>query len=124
MARWLRTSAIDCGSWPPVAADGIDDAADAEGAVDERGDGARADVGGDAGADAVGGLDVVLAGGQGGAFAGVSAAVAEEDFGGAVGLIEGGEDGGRRLLLDRGSGLPSSRRRWRGPAECWRGRWG
>ena len=66
---------------------GIDDAADSERAVDERGDAAGADVGGYSGTDTVGGLDVVLACGQGGAFAGVADAVAEEDFGGAVGLI-------------------------------------
>ena len=71
----------------------VDDAADAERAVNERGDGAGADVGRDAGADAVGGLNVVLAGRQRGAFAGFHA-IAEEDLGGGVGLIQRGEDGG------------------------------
>jgi hypothetical protein len=78
---------------------GIDDAADAERAVDERSDGACTYVGGYSGTDAVVGLGVVLPCGQGCAFAGVADAVAEEDFGSAVRLIERGEDGGRWFLL-------------------------
>ena len=97
-----RTSAIDCGSWPPVAGIGIDDAADAEWAVDECGDGAGADVRGYSGADAVGGQDVVLAGGQGGAFAGVPTPSPKRTLVVAVGLIECGEDAGGGLLLVEG----------------------
>ncbi len=81
---------------------GIDDSADAERAVDQRGDGACADVGGYSGTDAIDGMDVVLTCGQGGAFASVADTVAEEDFRGGVGLIQRGEDACRGLLLVEG----------------------
>ena len=95
---------------------GIGDAADAERAIDQGGDGAGGDVAGRPDADAVGGLNVVLPGGQRRSFD----AVAEEDLGGAAGKVQRGEDLRRgRLIVEGGHLSPGDTVRPLPASELW-----
>ena len=109
-------SSIDCGILAAGGGVRIVDAADAERAIDQGGDGAGGDVAGRPDAGAVVGLNVVLPGGQRRSFD----AVAELDLGGSAGQVQRGEDLRRGRLIDRGSAPPSKRHRSPLPASVLR----